>query len=150
MMSPVPIALVCNMGSVEDVLIGPTASYQKVGNMLIQTSLHLTRMAETYFRNKKSSYWSQVGYMLFPDQPVLQFRQSSAPQQSLQGKPSEKSVFRTLSKGRGGSTGIQGVTNNLVFEYYSNSWTEQQYSYLVFGFWGPRQYLGIRIVGLNT
>ena len=57
---------------------------------------------------------------------------------------------------------FQGVTNNSVFEYYSNSWTEQQYLYSVFGFsqqylvFGirgflhPKQYSGIQIVRQNT
>ena len=78
-----------------------------------------------------------------------------------------------MSVRRTGRT-VQDVTNNSVFEYYLNSWTEQQYwysvfgfsqyrivfgiwvfwhteQYLVFGFFGtPYQYSGIRIVGLNT
>ena len=45
----------------------------------------------------------------------------------------------------------QGVTNNSVFEYYSNSWTEQQYSYSVFGFFQYQIVFGIRYSAfLNT
>ena len=41
-----------------------------------------------------------------------------------------------------------GCANNLVFEYYSNSWTKQQYSYSVFQFSQYRIVFGIPVFSI--